>query len=83
MRLEDMGDPHGLLGGRLEVELDLELWIHHSAAGCTPSAEEVAGAAGLRGQEVAENHKSLLSGFWSCHTPVADIGSNTQFGFQA
>jgi len=61
MRLEDMGDSHGLLGGRLEVGLDLELWIHHSAAGCTASAEQVAGAAGLRRQKMAKNHRGLLS----------------------
>src|SRR5205809_3583308 len=61
MRLEDMGDPHRLLGRRLEVGLDLELWIHHSAAGCTPSAEQVTGAAGLRRQKMAKNHRGLLS----------------------
>src|SRR5438552_2409670 len=54
MRLEDVGDSHGLLGGRLEVGLDLALWIHHSAAGCTPSAEQVAGAAGLRRQKMGK-----------------------------
>src|SRR6266540_4927531 len=76
MRLEDVGDPHGLLCGRLEVGLDLELWIHHSAGSCAPSAKEVAGAAGLRGQKMTKNHRTLLS-FLSCHTPGAAIGSNT------
>ena len=61
MRLEDVGDPHGLLRGRLEVGLDLELWIHHSAGACAPSAEQVAGAARRRGQKMAKNHRSLLS----------------------
>jgi hypothetical protein len=42
VRLEDMGDPHGLLLGGLEVRFDIELWIHHSAASCAPSAEELA-----------------------------------------
>ena len=60
--LVDVRDPHGFLSGRFEVRLDLKLWIHHSAAGCTRSAEQVAGAAGLRRQEVAENHTGLLSG---------------------
>jgi hypothetical protein len=58
--LEDVRDPHVLLGGGLDIGLDVLLWIHHSAAGCTPSAEEVAGAAGLGGQELAENHGDLL-----------------------
>ncbi len=61
MRLEDVRDPHGFLCGRLEVGLDLELWIHHSAGACAPSAEQVAGAAGLRGQKVAKDHGVLLS----------------------
>jgi hypothetical protein len=60
--LVDVRDPHGLLSGGFEVGLDLKLWIHHSAAGCARSAEQVAGAAGLRRQEVAKNHKVLLSG---------------------
>jgi hypothetical protein len=58
--LVDVRDPHGLLSGRFEVRLDLKLWIHHSAAGCARSAEQVAGAAGLRRQEVAKNHGALL-----------------------
>jgi hypothetical protein len=45
--LEDVRDPHVLLGGGLNVGFDVLLWIHHSAAGCTPSAEEITGAAGL------------------------------------
>ena len=58
--LEDVRDPHVLLGGGLEVGLDILLWIHHSAAGCAPSAEEIAGAAGLGGQELPEDHGRLL-----------------------
>jgi hypothetical protein len=57
---KDVRDPHVLLGGGLEVRLDVLLWIHHSAAGCAPSAEEIAGAAGLGGQELTEDHGSLL-----------------------
>jgi hypothetical protein len=83
VRLEDVRDLHGLLRGRFEVGLDLELWIHHSAAGCPPSAEEVAGAAGLRGQEMPKNHGAPPFRFWSCHTPRTAIGSNTYFGFRA
>jgi hypothetical protein len=81
VRLEDMGDPHGFLLGGLEIGFDIELWIHHSAASCAPSAEEVACAAGLWGQEMPKNHRGLLLGFWSCNTPVATIGSNTYFRF--
>ena len=58
--LEDVRDPHVLLGGGLDVGLDVLLWIHHSAAGCAPSAEEIAGATGLRGQELTEDHGRLL-----------------------
>ena len=43
--LEDVRDPHGLLSGGFEVGLDVKLWIHHSAGGCTPSAKQVAGTA--------------------------------------
>ena len=60
VRLEDVRDPHVLLGGGLDIGLDVLLWIHHSAAGCTPSAEEIAGAAGLGGQELTEDHGRLL-----------------------
>jgi hypothetical protein len=59
--LDDVGDPHGLLGRRFEVGLDVELWIHHSARSGAPSAEEIAGAAGLRGEELAKDHGVLLS----------------------
>jgi hypothetical protein len=57
VRLEDVGDAHGLLGGRLEVRLDLQLWIHHSAGACAPSAEDVAGAPGLGNEELAEDDR--------------------------
>jgi len=60
--LEDVRDPHGLLSGGFEIGLDIELWIHHSAGSCAPSAEQIAGAAGLWRQEVAKNHRVLLSG---------------------
>jgi hypothetical protein len=60
VRLEDVRDPHVLLRGSLDIGLDVLLWIHHSAAGCTPSAEEVAGAAGLGSQELTEDHGRLL-----------------------
>jgi hypothetical protein len=75
VRLEDVGDFHGLLSRRLEVGLDLKLWIHHSAAGVAHSAEHVAGAPGLRRQEVTKNHD--CPPFSACHTPVFAIGSNT------
>jgi hypothetical protein len=54
--LEDMGDPHPLLAGGLQVGLDLLLWIHHSAGRCARSAEYVASAAGLGGEELSEDH---------------------------
>src|SRR5207237_9802004 len=60
--LEDVRDPHGLLSGGFEIGLDIELWIHHSAGSCAPSAGQIAGAAGLWRQEVAKDHRVLLSG---------------------
>ena len=81
MGLVDVRDPHRLLSGRFEVRLDLKLWIHHSAARCARSAKQVAGAAGLRRQEVTKNHGVLLFKFWACLTPDGAIGSNTIFGF--
>ena len=57
VRLEDVGDAHVLLCGRLDIGLDLVLWIHHSAAGCAPSAEEVAGAAGFGREKLSEDHE--------------------------
>jgi hypothetical protein len=80
MGLEDVRDPHGFLSGGGEIGLDFKLWIHHSAAGFARSAEQVAGAAGLRRQEVAKDHRRLLSSSGSCHTPGGAIGSNTIFG---
>jgi hypothetical protein len=62
VRLDDVGDPHGLLGGRLEIGLDVVLWIHHSAGSCAASAEQVARATGLRNEELAEDHGALLRG---------------------
>src|SRR5262245_34236459 len=56
MRFEDVRDAHSLLSGCFEVRLDLGLWIHHSAAGFAPSAEEVAGAACPGSEELAEDH---------------------------
>jgi hypothetical protein len=83
VRLEDVRDPHVLLGGGLDVGLDVLLWIHHSAAGCTPSAEEIAGAAGLGSQELTEDHGSLLlpgpGGSVACRYPGPEISSNTVF----
>jgi hypothetical protein len=83
VRLEDVRDPHVLLGGGLDIGLDVLLWIHHSAASCTPSAEEIAGAAGLRGQELTEDHRSLLlpglGGSVPSRYPGASISSNTVF----
>jgi hypothetical protein len=66
---ENVCDPHVLLGGGLEVRLDVLLWIHHSAAGCAPSAEEIAGAADLGGQELTEDHgepPSAWAGRFGC-----------------
>ena len=80
--LNDMREPHGFLGSGFKIGLDVELWIHHSAASCARSAEDVAGAAGLRRQEVAKNHGALLSSPGPCHTPGDAIGSNTIFGIQ-
>jgi hypothetical protein len=54
--LDDVADTNVLLRRRLEIRLDVVLWIHHSAAGCPASAEQVAGAARLRGKEMAEDH---------------------------
>src|SRR5262245_43041072 len=73
--LKDVRNSHGLLGGRLEIRFDVELWIHHSAASCTRSAEQVAGAAGFRRQKVAKNHGRPPYMFWPCHTPGGAIGS--------
>jgi hypothetical protein len=56
VRLDDVRDPHVLLGRGVEICLDVLLWIHHSAAGCAASAEQVAGAPGLRREEMAEDH---------------------------
>jgi len=60
VRLQDVSDAHTLLGSRLEVRLDILLWIHHSARVCAASAEQVAGAARLRGEELTEDHGALL-----------------------
>jgi len=80
---EDVRDPHVLLGGGLDIGFDVLLWIHHSAAGCTPSAEEIAGAAGLGSQELTEDHRSLLlpglGGWLLLGTPGPVIRSNTVF----
>jgi hypothetical protein len=57
VRLEDMRDAHVLLTGCVQVRLDVVLWIHHSAAGCAASAEQVAGAARLRRKEMPEDHE--------------------------
>jgi hypothetical protein len=54
--LDDVTDPHVFLRRRVEVRLDVLLWIHHSAAGCAASAEEVAGAARPGGKELPEDH---------------------------
>jgi hypothetical protein len=56
--LEDVGDAQGLLRGRVDIGLDLMLWIHHSAGAHAPSAEEIAGAAGRGVEEMAEDHGS-------------------------
>jgi hypothetical protein len=65
VRLENVRDPHRLLRGGFEVRLDVVLWIHHSAGACAASAEQVAGAAGLRREELAKNHEAPPA---SCHT---------------
>jgi hypothetical protein len=78
--LDDVAHTHGLLAGGLEVGLDLQLWIHHSARSGAASAEEVAGAAGLGGEELSEDHGSPPgedARRCPCVTPVARIGSNT------
>jgi hypothetical protein len=68
MGLEDVRDAHPLLSGRFEVRLDVGLWIHHSAAGFAPSAEEVAGAAGLGSEELTEDHgRPSFAQTWSHH----------------
>ncbi len=59
--LEDVRDAHVFLSGGLEIRLDILLWIHHSARSGAASAEQVAGAPGLRSEELAEDHTSLLS----------------------
>jgi hypothetical protein len=51
-----VGDAHRLLRRRFQIRLDLQLWIHHSARRGAGSAEDVAGAPGLGGEELAENH---------------------------
>jgi hypothetical protein len=79
VRLEDVRDPHVLLRGRFEVRLDVVLWIHHSAAGCAASAEQVAGAAGLGREEMTEDHGAPPA---SCHTAGTRIGSNQSFRWQ-
>jgi hypothetical protein len=61
--LEDVGDPHPLLAGRLQIGLDLMLWIHHSAGRCARSAEDVAGAAGLGGEKLSEDHGRSFPSF--------------------
>jgi hypothetical protein len=60
--LDDVSDAHGLLGGGLEIGLDVLLWIHHSAGSCTPSAEQVARAPGLRNEELTEDHGAPFRG---------------------
>ena len=59
--LDDVGDAHGLVGRGFEIGLDVKLWIHHSARSGAPSAEQIAGAAGLRGEELAKDHGVLPS----------------------
>src|SRR6267142_6460708 len=54
--LQDVGDSHALFGRRLEIRLDVVLWIHHSARMCAASAEQVAGAPRLRREELAKDH---------------------------
>src|SRR5262249_45732959 len=76
VRLENVRDPHVLLRGRLEVRLDVVLWIHHSAAGCAASAEQVAGAAGLGREELTQNHEAPPA---ACHTNDLRIGSNSSW----
>ena len=38
VRLQDVADPHALFGGRLEIGLDVVLWVHHSARMCAAYA---------------------------------------------
>ena len=63
---EDVRDAHVFLSSGFEIRLDVQLWIHHSARSGAASAEQVAGAAGFRGEELAKDHASLLR---SCDTP--------------
>ena len=63
---EDVRDAHVFLSSGLQIRLDFLLWIHHSARSGATSAEQVAGAAGLGYEELAENHASLLR---PCDTP--------------
>src|SRR2546426_2010477 len=67
--LDDVGDAHRFLRRRFEVRLDLQLWIHHSACSGAASAEDVAGTPGLGGEDLAEDHGSLLLS--PCVTPDA------------
>src|SRR5436190_11145077 len=54
--LHDVADAHALFGGRLEIRLDVVLWVHHSARMCAASAQQVAGTPGLRREELAKDH---------------------------
>jgi hypothetical protein len=60
--LEDVRDAHGFLSGGLEIGLDLQLWIHHSAGACAPSAEQIARTARLRRQKLSKDHGPFLLG---------------------
>ncbi len=75
---DDMGDPHRLLGRGFEIRLDLQLWIHHSAAGCPSSAEQVTRAPGLRRQELTKDHDE--PSFCPLCYAARAIGSNTYLG---
>ena len=74
--LDDVADPHVLLRRRLEIRLDVVLWIHHSAAGCAASAEHVARAAGLGREEMTEDHEAPPG---ACDTAGRRIGCNTSW----
>ena len=57
---DDVRDPDARLLGRLEVLIDILLWIHHSCAVFTPSPKEVRGTPGLWPEKLPENHLSPL-----------------------
>jgi hypothetical protein len=61
--LDDMRDPHSASLARLEILINLLLWIHHSGRALACSPKEIRGTASLGSEELPENHcGSLLPG---------------------